>query len=162
LQRGGLSWFGGLILGALAGGIYVKIKKLSVYKIGDLMMPFIALGQAIGRIGCLLNGCCFGKPSSYGIYFKVHDAVLVPTQLYSSLLLLVIFIILRFMQEKPHRQGEVLFSYFLLYSTKRFFIEFWRADNPRIFHGLTLFQLISIAVFIFAVINLLALKKTKH
>jgi phosphatidylglycerol:prolipoprotein diacylglycerol transferase len=81
----------------------------------------------------------------------VQDAVLIPAQIYSSFLLLVIFLALRLIQEGRHKAGEVFLFYLLFYSLKRFFIEFWRADNPAIWGGLTLFQIFSAAVFFFAV-----------
>ncbi|TRZ96379.1 prolipoprotein diacylglyceryl transferase [bacterium] len=161
LQHGGMSWFGGLTLGSLCGLIYLKKKQVPVYKVLDLIVPFLALAQAIGRIGCLLNGCCFGKVSSFGIYFPVHQAILIPTQLYSSLFLLLIFIILRFLQESPHQPGQILFTYLFLYSLKRFFIEFLRADNPRVIMGLTLFQLISITILCLAVYKLISINRSK-
>jgi len=152
LQHGGMAWFGGLIFGTAAAIIIIKKSKLDLLKILDLLIPFIALAQAIGRIGCLLNGCCFGKASQFGIYFEVSNQVLIPTQLYSSLLLLVIFIILRFMQTRAHLSGQILSSYLFLYSIKRFFIEFFRADSPRIFFGLTIFQILSLAMFIISLL----------
>ena len=158
LQHGGLSWFGGLAAGSIAAAVYIKKNKLGVYRVLDLIAPFIALAQAIGRVGCFLNGCCYGKESSAGIYFPAHDKTLIPTQLYSSLLLLAIFLVLRVLQDRPHRDGEVVFTYLLLYSLKRFFIEFWRADNPAIFHHLTLFQLISLALFCAAFIKLILIR----
>jgi len=162
LQRGGLSWFGGLIAGVASSILYLKNKNLSVYRMLDLLSPFLALAQAIGRIGCLLNGCCFGKESKFGIYFDVHNEVLIPTQIYSSLLLIIIFIILRFLQNRPHKQGTIFFAYLLLYSLKRFFIEFWRADNEIIFSGLTLFQIISIIIFCFSFYRLISILKAKE
>lgn len=161
LQHGGLSWFGGLLAGSLAAIYFLKSKKLQVYRFLDLIVPFLALAQAIGRIGCLLNGCCFGRMSGFGIYFPAHDAVLVPTQLYSSLALIALFIFLRFLQERPHRQGQIFFTYLLLYALKRFLIEFLRADSPRILFGLTLFQFLSIFVFCLALANLFLIKKTR-
>jgi phosphatidylglycerol---prolipoprotein diacylglyceryl transferase len=150
LQHGGLAWFGGLILGSAAAVLFIKKNKLGLLKTLDLLAPFIALGQAIGRIGCLLNGCCFGKVSKFGIYFKVFDQILIPTQLYSSLLLLVIFVTLRLIQDRKHLPGIVLYSYLFLYSIKRFSIEFLRNDSLRIFHGLTLFQILSLLLFFFS------------
>jgi phosphatidylglycerol:prolipoprotein diacylglycerol transferase len=158
LQHGGLSWFGGLIFAVISSGIYLKNKRLSVYKIFDLLVPFVALGQAIGRIGCLLNGCCFGKISKFGLYFALHKSILIPTQLYSSLSLVLIFIILRWLQEKPHKEGEIILSYLLLYSIKRFSIEFWRADNPVVFWDLTLFQIFSIVIFCFSLVKLILIR----
>jgi phosphatidylglycerol:prolipoprotein diacylglycerol transferase len=154
LAHGGLSWFGGLLAGVLVTVRFIRKKALEPLKILDLIAPFLALAQAIGRIGCLLNGCCYGKAAEFGLYFPLYDAVLIPTQIYSSVCLLIIFVILRFMQERPHRQGHIFFVYLILYSVKRFFIEFLRADNEVIFMGLTLFQIISIILFFFAVFKL--------
>lgn len=149
LQHGGLSWFGGLISGVITSYIYLSRKKQDIYKVLDLVIPYVALGQSIGRMGCFFNGCCFGKISEFGIYFPVHQAILIPTQIYSSLLLVLIFVILRYLQDRPHWKGQIFFSYLFLYSIKRFFVEFLRMDNPAVFLGLTLFQLLSIALFIF-------------
>jgi len=66
---------------------------------------------------------------------------------------------LRYLQDRPHKTGKIFISYLLLYSTKRFFIEFWRADNPTLFLGLTLFQLICIAVFVIAISGLVVIAR---
>jgi phosphatidylglycerol:prolipoprotein diacylglycerol transferase len=108
--------------------------------VADLLSPFVALGQAIGRLGCLLNGCCGGR-------------TVISLQIYSSFILILIFIVLRFLQEKPHKEGEVFFAYLILYSLKRFCIEFWRADYKSVFAGLTLFQLISAVVLLIGLIG---------
>ena len=154
LQHGGLAIFGGIIFGSFFAWAFIKRNKMDVLMSLDLLIPFIALGQAIGRIGCFLNGCCFGKASLFGIYFPVLGKTLIPTQLYSSLLMFLIFLILRFMQGRKHLPGQIVYSYFFLYSVKRFFIEFFRNDNPRIFHGLTIFQLLSLAMFLFSLVML--------
>lgn len=158
LQHGGLSWFGGLLSGSIFAVAYLKAKKLPILKTFDLVSPFIALAQAIGRVGCLLNGCCYGKESAWGIYFPVHDAVLIPTQVFSSLLLILIFIILRFIQDRPHRAGEIFFVYLMLYSLKRFFVEFFRGDTQFFFFGLTFFQTFSIITLMIAITGFLFIK----
>jgi len=160
LQYGGLSWFGGLLLAIISVTIYLKKKRLPVYKILDLVVPFVALAQAIGRVGCLLNGCCLGKVSKFGLYFSAPETVRIPTQLYSSLILILIFVILRILQQRSHREGQIFFAYLLLYSLKRFFIEFWR-ENEAIYWGLSLFQIISIAIFCFALIKIIAISRNK-
>jgi phosphatidylglycerol:prolipoprotein diacylglycerol transferase len=147
LQHGGMAWFGGLIFGGSTAVILIKKNKMDLLKILDLLSPFVALGQAIGRIGCLLNGCCYGRESEFGLYFKVFDKILIPTQLYSSLLLILIFLFLRFRQDRKHATGEIFISYLFLYSLKRFFIEFLRNDSPRIFWGLTIFQILCLGLF---------------
>lgn len=149
LQRGGLSWFGGLLFGAAAGTLYLKKKKLPADKTLDLIAPYAALGQSIGRIGCFLNGCCYGKN-------------MIPVQLYSSLLLLIMFCALRALQERKHKPGEVFFAYLFLYSVKRFFIEFLRADNEPVLFSLSLFQLISIGIFSFSLFKLISVRKSKE
>ncbi|PIQ86625.1 MAG: prolipoprotein diacylglyceryl transferase [Candidatus Omnitrophica bacterium CG11_big_fil_rev_8_21_14_0_20_43_6] len=150
LQHGGMAWFGGLFFGTAAAILLIKRHKMEPLATLDLLVPFIALGQAIGRIGCLLNGCCYGRESEFGLYFELFDRVLIPAQLYSSLLLLLIFIYLRFKQDRKHLPGQILCSYLFLYSLKRFLIEFLRNDSPRIFFGLTLFQILCLAVFLVA------------
>ena len=150
LQHGGMAIFGGIIFGSGFACLFIRKNKMDLLATLDLLAPFIALGQAIGRIGCFLNGCCYGKVSAFGIYSPVSGQVIIPTQLYSSLLLFLIFFVLRFMQGRKHLPGQILYSYFFLYSIKRFSIEFFRNDNPRIFGGLTIFQLLSLAMFFFS------------
>ncbi len=162
LQHGGMAWFGGLILGTAAGFVYLKRRHLPVLKILDLIIPFVALGQAIGRIGCFLNGCCFGKISEYGVYFPSLHEVRLPTQIYSSFLLLFIFVILRYLQDKKHKPGVIVASYMFLYSLKRFFIESLRGDNPQVFLGLTIFQLLSIGLFLLSVCMFITLRFLKE
>jgi phosphatidylglycerol:prolipoprotein diacylglycerol transferase len=158
LQHGGLVWFGALGFALIASIIFVKKNKLPVLKTLDFIAPYVALGQAIGRIGCFLNGCCYGKISSWGIYFPVHGQILIPTQLFSSLYLIIIFLILRFYQYRTHKTGLIFFAYLGLYSIARFFIEFLRADTPSIFLGLSIFQIISIFLFISSVYAILHIK----
>lgn len=147
LQHGGLWWFGGLVFGTLGGVIYCLRARQPLYPTLDLIVPFAALAQSIGRIGCFLNGCCFGHLSGFGLYSEAHQAIIVPTQIYSSVGLLAIFVFLRYLQEQPHKSGQIFFAYLILYSVKRFAIEFWRGDSLPVFAGLTLFQLMSVAVF---------------
>lgn len=148
LWHGGLVWYGGLLGGILCAILYVKLKRQNLAKVLDELAPFAALGQSIGRIGCLLNGCCYGRPASWGIFFPAHNEYLIPTQLFSSLDLLAIFVILRTLQEKAHRQGFVFVVYLLLQSFERFLIEFFRNDSSRAFFGLTIFQVMSAAIFL--------------
>lgn len=161
LQHGGMAWFGGLIFGSAAAIVFLKKNKLGLFKMLDLLVPFVALAQAIGRIGCLLNGCCYGRPSEFGLYFKNIDQVLIPTQLYSSLLLILIFFVLRFIQNKKHALGEVFCAYLFLYSLKRFLIEFFRNDSPKMFYGLTLFQILCLLTFSIATILFIKILRNK-
>jgi len=127
LQHGGLSWFGGMTLGVLSGLVYLKVKKLPALKILDIVAPYLALAQSIGRIGCYFNGCCYG------------NTIYLPTQVYSSILLLLIYLAVRYFQTKPHKAGQVITLYLFLYSIKRFFIEFWRIEHQPVFFRLNLY-----------------------
>jgi len=137
LSKGGLVWYGGLFAAFFAGSIYVKINKMDLWDTLDLIAPYLALGQSLGRIGCFFNGCCYGSNGA-------------PVQLYSSAALLAIFIALRLWQDARKFKGEIFLGYCMLYSVKRFAIEFLRADNPRMLAGLTISQVISVFVFILA------------
>ena len=81
IQNGGLAFQGGLLFGSAAAVIYLRLKKLPFWATTDLLAPYLALGQAIGRVGCFLNGCCYGRPFNHGIFFPVHQDYLHPTQL---------------------------------------------------------------------------------
>ncbi len=147
LQRGGLAFHGGLALGALTAWIFLKKHKMPVAQTLDMVVPYVALGHSIGRIGCFLNGCCYGKEVPWGIYFPVHQARLHPTQLYESLGLLIIFFVLKRFQRVAKRPGEATILYLLLASALRFFNEFFRADHTEIWWTLSIFQIVSLAVF---------------
>lgn len=135
LWHGGLVWYGAFLGGLLSGIIYLKRRKMPILRTLDLIMPYAALAQSIGRIGCFLNGCCYGR-------------LFIPAQLFSSFGLLIIFVILRLLQGRPRRQGFILACYLTAASIERFIEEFLRGDSPRNFCGLTIFQVISIAVFL--------------
>lgn len=161
LQHGGLVWYGGLGAAALIGAIYLKKNKFPVLKTMDFLVPYSALGHAIGRLGCFLNGCCFGKPAeNFGIYFPVYNARLIPTQLYESGLLIVLFLILKNLRNKPHKQGEVFVFYVLSYSMLRFLMEFLRGDSQPIFIGLTIFQIISLFLILISAYGIIYLRSS--
>ncbi len=149
LHHGGLAIFGGIVVAIIITFMFANSKKYSFLDIADLVIPYVVLGESIGRIGCLLNGCCYGAPCKFGLYFPVHSAILIPTQLISSLILLILYVILRLKQEKPHFNGAVFVNYLLCYSVYRFLIEFFRADSQRLFLNLTIFQYFCIGLFIF-------------
>ena len=148
LWRGGLAFYGGLILAVLASWIFIVKNKMPRWETADLIIPYVALGQAIGRIGCFLNGCCFGKDGH-------------PTQLYASLALFCIFTILKRAQKNTPFAGFIAGLYLLLYSLQRFFIDFLRGDTPRYYLNLTASQLISIGVLALAIFVLVSCR-AKH
>lgn len=138
LWEGGLAWYGGLILALISGAVFLRMNKMPLLKTADLMMPYVALGQAIGRIGCFLNGCCYGKTPA------------LPTQLFESAAMFIVYLILR---RRVPSNGRTLFLYLMLYSAFRFFIEFLRGDDMLAVMGLTFSQFISAIIFTAAVIS---------
>jgi len=105
VQHGGLVFYGGLIGAIVAGLIYLRWKKLPVWKIADVLAPSIALGSVFGRIGCLLNGCCYGRacalpwaitfPPGHETHPDGFPATPVhPTEIYDALLNLVLYLAL--------------------------------------------------------------------
>lgn len=151
-SRAGFVFYGGLILATVVAIWYLKRQKLSVWKIADVIAPSIAIGQAIGRIGCFLNGCCYGKPTTlpFGVMMFGNDHLdlthVHPTQLYDSVGNLIIFYILTCLWKRRKFDGQIFFLYLILYATTRFIIEFYRGDNPYILLHLTLSQILSIFI----------------
>jgi phosphatidylglycerol:prolipoprotein diacylglycerol transferase len=146
VRSGGLSFHGGLAGGILAGLIYARRHKLSQGVVADLVAPYLALGYAIVRIGCLLNGCCFGRPTGVpwalpAAYFDSTPRH--PTQLYAFLAALLIFFFLLYRRHKIRFNGQLFLEFIVLYSIYRFFIEFYR-DATLLVGFLTLGQVASI------------------
>ncbi len=125
----GLVWYGGFFGGFIAFLIYLRRKNLPFWEIADYFAPYLALGYAIVRIGCFLNGCCYGEPTDagFGVVFPSVDALhRHPTQLYSSVLNLFLFIYLIYLLPRKRFAGQVFVSYLLGYSVYRFIIEYFR------------------------------------
>jgi len=153
LRNEGLVWYGGLILGALAALTYLRLKKLPMGKILDLFATYVALGYAFGRIGCFLNGCCFGKPTTlpWGVIFPGLDLVARhPTQLYSSFFALLLFLFLLRLYPRRRFDGQVILSYIIGYAVIRFIIEFFR-ENLIVWQGFTVSQVLAVGIALIGV-----------
>ena len=150
LQHGGLAFQGGLLGGILSGLYFIRRHALPLLPTLDLVAPYIALGHAIGRIGCFLNGCGYGKEVPWGIFFPSHQANMHPTQLYESAGLLVIFLILKRCERSIKYPGQIFVYYLMLSSVLRFTNEFFRADHIELWMGLSIFQIVSVGILIMA------------
>lgn len=149
IRLGGV-YYGGLILAVITGLWYVRRKGLSTWKVADILAPSIALGQAIGRIGCFMAGCCYGRSCDqpWAVTFTdpaAHENVgvplhvpLHPTQLYSSLNALLIFGLLMLLARYKRFDGQVFLTYIGVYSVTRALIEFFRGDHRGTLFGGTL------------------------
>ncbi len=125
----GLVWYGSLAGGLLPFVVYLRRKELSFWAMADIFAPFLALGYAIVRIGCFLNGCCYGAitSSKWGVVFPAVDGFYrYPTQLYSSALNLVLFAILFWLYPRRRFNGQVFTVYIIGYALYRFIVEFFR------------------------------------
>ncbi|MBF0122091.1 MAG: prolipoprotein diacylglyceryl transferase [Candidatus Omnitrophica bacterium] len=151
VQKGGLAWQGSLVFGFVTAVMYLRKKRVPFWKFLDVAAPYVALGHAIGRIGCLLNGCCYGKPAGWGIFFPVFGERLQPTQIYMSLGQLAIFFILRASQSRLRKDGQVFVLYLLLSAVERFLVEFVRADHV-LYGGLSIFQYVCIGIIVLGLI----------
>jgi len=146
--QGGLSIHGGILGGILAGLVFSKVHKVSFWVLADVVSPSLILGQAIGRIGCFLNGCCFGAPIRPFCGMVSH-----PTQIYELVLDFFGFLVLWNLRKKIRQGGGLFLSYAMAYSFIRIVVSRFRADNLYLFNtGLTLADLTSLIMFIIAMI----------
>jgi phosphatidylglycerol---prolipoprotein diacylglyceryl transferase len=154
IHKGGLVFFGGFLMACLALAIWCKVKQLSLAKVADTLAPSLALGHAFGRLGCFMNGCCYGmeckrfwaiQPNAPP---EVAGLLLHPTQLYEFAGLLYLAFILIVIERMARYPGQVALSYCMLYALLRFFVEFFRGDVPHTYLGkLTLAQIVCIILF---------------
>jgi len=182
-RQGGLAFLGSFILAFILGAWYVLRNKLSFWKYTDIAALVVAIGLGIGRIGCFLNGCCFGVVSeNYGIKFpslhmppvylqQLKDGLIasgssyalpvIPTQLYSSLYSFLIFFILLWMKKYKKYDGFIFLRFLILYSVSRFTIEFFRfyENNYKVFNLLTITQTILLGVVLVSLVFMNILKK---
>ena len=136
--HGGLVYYGGLAGASASCILYTRIKRVPLWSTADLLAPSIALGQAFGRIGCLLNGCCYGRACSlpWAIRFPVDNAAhapvtpVHPTQIYESLLSLALYSWLAWSFRRRTFDGQVFGRYLVGYALIRSFVELFRGDYP--------------------------------
>lgn len=134
-------YFGGFLGAFTASILLARFYGMAWWKVADAFAPAIAIGQAIGRLGCFAAGCCWGTECSlpWGVQFTdaahTYTGVPVgvhlhPVQLYESALTLGIFLFLLWLRKHRAFTGQVVLAYLVLYSAVRFTLEFWR-DDPR-------------------------------
>lgn len=155
----GLVFYGGLILGLILALLVGRWRHLRFWDTLDLAGLCVPIALGIGRIGCLLNGCCYGKPTGlpWGITFPESTIQQVvprhPTQIYELILDVALFGFLWWKRDSFERDGTIFFVFVLGYSVIRFTMEFFRVhDNP---NANLAFQLISAGFFLVAGLALL-------
>jgi len=171
LVRAGGVFYGGLIAALLVAVWLVRRYNLSLWTTADLFAPGIALGHVIGRFGCLMAGCCYGRPTSvpWAITFTNPEAAanvgtplgvpLHPTQLYDAGAELAILLVLLFTERKGKTfAGRTFWLYVLLYGISRFVIEFFRGDDRGIILGVSTSQFVSLIMVPIAIIMMVRLR----
>jgi len=143
-------FYGGLLAALFFTIWYVRVRKLPFWKFSDVIVPSVALGTSVTRLGCFGAGCDYGKPTTlpWGVIFTstfAHAATgvplgvrLHPTQLYESITTLAIFGVLMWWFPRKRRDGDIFLGYLGLYAVARFSLEFLRGDESRgfVFHNL--------------------------
>ena len=146
--RGGFVYYGSLIGGALGAFAWLKRKKYPVLSFCDAVAPAVAVGQAIGRLGCFLNGCCYGGPVSWGVVFpSLGDNIpRQPVQIYEAIGTLLLAFGLARMAPRA-RSGRIAGMYLAGYGVMRFILEMIRTDprGPVLPGGISVSQAISLA-----------------
>lgn len=172
---GGLSMFGGLVLAIVSGIIYVRVKKFNLWRIADVVAPSIMLGLGIARIGCFLNGCCFGTPSHscFGVIFPPDSPAgymypgtpLFPIQLVAAVYGFLIFGILLALDRYGRFDGFTFWLMLALYSAARFTVDFFRYYEESMIvarmgsAGLTANQALIVLIFIVSLFMLFYLRR---
>src|SRR5262245_306667 len=170
-------FYGGFIGALIASAIFFRRNPaIPVWRAADVCAPAIALGQAIGRIGCFMAGDDYGRATSvpWAVTFTDPAAATIggaplgmplhPVQLYESAVCLALFGFLVWLGRRPHRDGVVIATYTLLYAIARFILEFFRGDADRgfVFGGLlSTSQFIGIIMFVVALIVLIVRRKDR-
>jgi len=159
---------GGFLVALITAIVYMRHNHLPALETCDVFAPGIAVGQAIGRLGCFAAGCCWGTETHvpWAVTFRNTEAYrltgvvlgvpLHPAQLYESFADALIFAFLYRMIGKSHAPGSILGWYLALYSLARFVIEFFRFHEQGLHLGLSYTQWISLATFAAGIIILIA------
>jgi phosphatidylglycerol:prolipoprotein diacylglycerol transferase len=177
VHHGGLVYYGGLIGASAACVVFAWRKRLALWKLADILAPGVALGSFFGRWGCLMNGCCYGRPTTmpWGIQFPVgHETHLLndglphfvhPTEIYDSLLNLALFAGLAWFFKRRKFDGQVFALYLICYAVLRSFVECFRGDYPPadlVAGRITPAQLVSAGILLAGALLLSLLPRARH
>jgi phosphatidylglycerol:prolipoprotein diacylglycerol transferase len=172
LARSAGVFYGGLIAAVAVALLYLRRHHLPLWTTTDVFAPGIALGHIIGRLGCLMAGCCFGRPTSVPWAITFHDPIaaanvgtplgepLHPTQVYEAgAELLILAFLLRLERLGRPFPGRTFWSYMLVYAISRFVIEFYRGDNRGMIGPLSTSQFVSAMLAPVAIVMLVLLSR---
>jgi len=175
LWQGGLTLYGGIIAGTVVGLWMAKRQGLSPWKVADALAPSVAIGAAFGRVGCFLNGCCYGRPTKlpWGVVYppdtfpglEFGATPIHPSQLYFSLASLALFVVLWRIRKRVRVPGMLFWGFVAAFALIRIPLDFTRAYEveSRVLElgGVTITesQLTSVALALFAVLMIVRLRR---
>lgn len=156
IWKGGLSIQGGLLGGFAGALVYARRRRISFWRMADLLAPAIILGQGIGRFACFMNGDAYGAPTGLGFglvyppgtgaYAAYGSQPLWPAEIFEAHWNIVVFVLLLVMMNRIRPAGYLFLSYNILYSAGRFGLEYFRGDSPDYALGWTAGQWTSVSV----------------
>jgi phosphatidylglycerol:prolipoprotein diacylglycerol transferase len=139
--QGGLVFHGGLVGASAATVLFARRRQVALWKLADTLAPSIALGHVLGRFGCFLNGCCYGRPTElpWAVHFPVEHKTrglgVHPTQLYEALLDFGLYLALAWLYRRKKFDGQVFAVYLIAYACLRSVVELFRGDYTRLTAG---------------------------
>lgn len=163
---GGMVFYGGLLGGIAAAYAAARYFRINIVNQYDLFVPVIPLFAGFGRIGCLMEGCCYGKETSFPFHIVFrhsmiapNDVALIPTQIYEAAFDFMLFGILCAIGKHKRIVPDMLDIYLISYAAFRFMIEFLRGDTVRGIYFLSTSQWISLCVAVFVAVRRTLLKR---
>jgi phosphatidylglycerol:prolipoprotein diacylglycerol transferase len=178
LWQGGLTLYGGIVAGTVAGLAAARQLRLPLWTVADALTPSLALGTMFGRVGCFLNGCCYGRPTKlpWGVVFPAESFAtleygrvpLHPAQLYNAAAGLAMFLVAWAVRRRVRVPGTLFWGFIAVFSAARIALDMTRAYEPGAIvvsvsgYGVTESQLTSLALFLFALLMSLRLSREEH
>lgn len=178
LWEGGLALYGGMLTGTAAGLLFFRNRGIDIWRGSDLLIPSIAIGVAVGRVGCFLNGCCFGEACDlpWGVVFGEGSAAghqfpgihVHPTQIYEALIALAVFFVILIVEKRKPFDGFLLWLFVILLAVSRFIIDPLRYYEPVSFQirsgsiALTNNQLVGILLVLLSTGFMIVLSRRKR
>jgi len=150
IRNGGLAIQGAILAALVFIAVYGRARRLHVLKTLDLVAMVTPVGQAFGRIGCFLNGCCHGKPVTGripGVSFPFVEGSVHAVQLYYAAADLALFLVLRLFYREKEKDGEILSLYLIFFGVIRYALDFLRGDLAPTALGLSTTQIFGIIIF---------------
>ncbi len=172
LREGGLVWYGGVIAVVFLFWVYTRMKGMNFYHVSDIYVAPVAVGLGVGRLGCLMSGCCYGRPTDVAWSIMYPQGELLPADLigvrvhpspvYELLAALAIAGLVAYLQRRKTYLGQPTWVFFMTYGIARYVLEIFRGDELRgwVIEGtLSTSQFISVPLVLFSAFMLTRLKE---